>query len=1164
MHGIKMVEASAGTGKTYAIGNLYLRMVLGGFTVDQILVVTFTKAATEELRGRIRQRIYQALHHLKSPSPASDDDEFLTLWTSTLLHDEKAQSTAKNSLKRALFSMDEAAIYTIHGFCQRALTEHAFHSQQPFAVEMISDDDALWQEALKDWWRIHTYPLNIEELAHFSNAVGSLDQLIALQKPLRKPKVTLTPCRAQWQALEAAILHLAKLWKKNRSMVDQALHSEALARRKTVYKLDHIPMLLDRLTRYFSSNMLRDVPHDDLNTIRASQLQSQIKKGKEEPLFDHPLFALVDEVATLAAAMPNNTLMDALERANTFAHRRVAQVKQHAQQMAYDDQLLQLEQALTNSSELVSAIQHHFPIAMIDEFQDTDAVQYSIFHQLYATANRGGLMMIGDPKQAIYGFRGGDIFAYMAAKQSIQHHYTLTTNWRSTPRLIAAVNQLFSVKSHPFIYQDIRFDPVQAADKTDTLLTLRGKEITPLTLWELPSSSDGKAINQANAMQILHQQTANEIARLLNDARDGALRLGDRAVVAGDIAVLVRGHHEATELREALRERGVGAVTANNHSVFDSEEATGLLPLLAAIIHCRDGMRLRQALTSTLLGKNYQAMHQSISDEAQWVAWSEQWSRLHDIWLRRGFIQAFQQLLRQLHIGERLAQTPQAERRLTNLLQLGELLQQASQSISGMEALLVWFTQQIAHPKQAGEEAEMRLENDRALVQIVTVHASKGLEYPIVFVPYLWTCKPRTLGKQLLSFYDKKRFLEAGSNLAHLHMAEKERLAEDVRLAYVALTRACAKVYLVWGHAGKDAKASALGWLLHTTQQAADLDQSQPDAAVSSASVTQALQTLHCASNGNIELHTLPLAPADIVTLTEHDCRGDALTPTPFSGTIAADWRIASFSSLTRDVHQNLSSAQQATTQQNHNNAAFNFPAGSQVGLFIHAMLETMDFQGDISSSVAAFVQQEGIRYGLQPDTHTAPLQQWMQTMLTTALNRDGLMLTAISTTQRLNELSFDFSITKLDIHKLNHLLNREANGQLQPLQASNCRGFVTGIIDLLFEHNGRYYIADYKSNHLGSSLEFYTPKRLQQAVWDRRYDLQYLIYTLALHRYLKLRIADYDYDTHIGGVYYLFLRGMCSEQGCRYGIHADRPSRTLIERLDLDLFRARTIASQP
>ena len=1173
LDGIKLVEASAGTGKTYAIGNLYLRMVLAGYKVSEILVVTYTNAATEELRGRIRLRMHQALRHCHTPDT---NDVFLCQWTASLSGVEK--SVAERQLKLAIHSMDEAAICTIHAFCQRALNEHAFNSRQAFDVEMISDDSQIWSNALKDWWRRTTYRLDHRDLALFGSVYANVDVLIKLQQPMRRPGITLirgedagdgsrtlSELFDAWHGLEDRCGELAGLWLQDRGILAAALYSDALKRAKNVYKLDNLPTLLNALDHYFSSHVLLVFP-SELDAMRASELRRQLRKNKQEQGLEHPFFSMVDAVLDCVPRLKQRLKLLALQEAHNSAFEQVQTVKQQAGQLSFDDQLVMLDRALACNAVLGLSIRSRFPIAMIDEFQDTDATQYDIFSHIYrytdyagVQGRAGGLIMIGDPKQAIYAFRGGDIFTYIRAKQDAAIHYTLDTNWRSTPRLISAVNSLFSHREAPFIYADIPFVAVKPSPSPHALLYENGEEVTPLTIWQLPLADNGKVTAKTTANACMHAYTANEIARLILAGRNKSLLLDGKAVKPGDIAVLVRNHVEADALRDALHERGVMGVTAGSQKVLNSDEASGLKLLLTAIIDYRDASLLRQAMGSSLLSYGYRYIHDCSHDDARWQEWSELFRQLHERWQRQGFMAMFQLMLRRLAIGECMAYGPYIEQRLTNLLHLGELLQQATQSITGMDALLGWLTAQISSTENS--EAEMRLESEGDLVRIVTIHASKGLEYPIVFLPYMWSCRPREKNKGLLPYYDEtsqQHCLRDGLTDADLLLPEKERLAEDVRLAYVALTRACARLYLGWGRAGTSAGNTATGWLLHAVQKPDELEHTLPDIFSHGVQLEQDLQALAEHSAGNIEVIRLSANAPPPLHVSPDEFSAEASKAEIFYGRIATDWRIASFTSLTRDVHQVFSTMTGAESD----DPVFNFPAGSRTGLFLHALLEDLDFQGDVKTAVAEFSRREALRYGLSSDA-TPLIQAWMRDVLATRLNddEDALSLSSIAHSKRMSELSFDFSVAHLDIYLLNQTLAVAAGSPLQALTAENCRGLMNGIIDLVFEHDGRFYLADYKSNHLGYSLDAYTPKALRQVIFERRYDLQYLLYALALHRYLKLRMEVYNYDEHFGGIYYLFLRGMRPASGAGRGIFFVKPERALIEQLDEHIFKAECAA---
>jgi exodeoxyribonuclease V beta subunit len=480
------------------------------------------------------------------------------------------------------------------------------------------------------------------------------------------------------------------------------------------------------------------------------------------------------------------------------------------------------------------------------------------------------------------------------------------------------------------------------------------------------------------------------------------------------------------------------------------------------------------------------------------------------------------------------------------------LLQQASKAHPGMDALLGWYREQ--RNRGTTEEAELRLESDEALVQIVTIHASKGLEYPVVFVPYLWGCKPRALDGLLAFHRGGEACLDAGSDTIedHLLLAEQERLAEDVRLAYVALTRAQAALYLVWGRAGtRDGHAgqTALAWLLHPHQSRERLAAERPDAFAGLDDLEPDLQRLAARAPGDIVVSPLPQRATMPDGVPE--ARPEQLAPRSFTGRIATDWRINSFSALTRDVHSGPAIPRAGAAD----DPALQFPAGSHVGSYLHLLLECLDFRDDVERQVLEHSAQVAARFNLDHERWGAHAAEWLARVVATPLDGQGLRLAQLAPQARLNELEFDFSTQRVDIHSLNALLAQAAGQALPPLEVATFRGMVTGIIDLVFEHEGRFYIADYKSNFLGGQFGDYERPGLAQAVYERRYDLQYLLYTLALHRYLRQRLRGYDYARHFGGIYYLFLRGMRPLSGPACGVYFDRPELALVEALDRQIF---------
>ena len=1165
--GVKLIEASAGTGKTYTIGNLYLRYVLEGKEVSSILVVTFTKAATDELRGRIHARLHETLVFLKTDS-SPEDDAFLLLLLDSIRNNGQLDISIKR-LQLAVRNMETTAIFTIHGFCQRALTDHAFFSQQPFEVNVATDDTEMWQNALKDWWRNNAYDLDCTKAALFTASHFTIDDFIQLQRPLRSTVATLLPATdktltalyQEWNKLRETIHKISKDWQENKDELTTILaDSKALSRGITTYRLkDILPDDIATLDAYFRSDLWYLIPVIFGKYTSQGLHEGSIKKQKgKDPQLEHPFFATCQTVWDTYTRIKREFRVICLTEATDFASKQLEIIKQRSQTISFNDQLTRLQIALHNESgdSLAASIRDHFPVAMIDEFQDTDSVQYDIFRAIYLNKPDTSFIMIGDPKQAIYKFRGGDIFTYMCAHQDVDEFYTLDTNWRSTPGVVAAVNTLFSFRDNPFIYkQAFGFQKTRAAEKEHALLLEGGNEVTALTIWNIPAGQTRAGKNtlqsKTESGKMATDWTTQEIARLIKQGKTGKAVLNGKALKPGDIAVLVRTNFEGDDIRKALHKRGIQSVSIGRENVFGSDEFTGLQRLLKAVINYTDRFTARSALSSSLLGYKYSQIEAIIADEEQWLNWLGQLQSLNRLWQKKGFMVMFQSLLHEFDIGKSIALKIQSERRLTNLMHLAELIQQASKSHSGIDALYTWLIQSSDNP--LSEETELRLESDQDLVKIITIHKSKGMEYPVVFLPFMWSCRELQTDNSLVEYHDENQkpiiHSDIGSDERAMYLARQENLAEDIRLAYVAITRAAAKVYLVWGATQKQSKCfsgdTGIGYLLHEncSRETLTKDTALPD-----------IQRLANESEATIEWHTPDDSETVIQTLRETPPEIELAN---FEGNIATNWRVASFSSLTRNVHQ----ASHGGSPRTGTDEILDFPAGSHVGLFLHYLLEYMDFSGDIPQQTIDLIDNVAVRYDINADLHTNTIIRWMETLLSTSLSTSPdhtkLTLGSLSQKQRLNEMGFDFSTSQVDISHLNKLLEQHAGMKLTPVEYEMFTGMVTGFIDLVFEYEGKYYVSDYKSNFLGGSLQDYSSEKLHQAILDRRYDLQYLLYTLALHRYLKSRILDYQYDTHIGGVYYLFLRGMRKENGAKTGVFFERPNKELIETLDNDIFTA-------
>ncbi|HCB9294111.1 TPA: exodeoxyribonuclease V subunit beta [Klebsiella pneumoniae] len=1157
--GERLIEASAGTGKTFTIAALYLRLLLGlggeaayprAISVEELLVVTFTEAATEELRGRIRSNI----HELRIACLRGESDNPLY---SALLAEIADKDEAAKTLLLAERQMDEAAVFTIHGFCQRMLSLNAFESGMLFEQQLIEDESRLRYQACADFWRRHCYPLTRDIAAVIHDVwkgprdlLKSLDRWLQGEAPqLKSPPAPNETLAERHQQIIARIDSLKQQWREQVGEIEGVLENSGLDRRK--FNRGNQGKWMEKVNAWAQEETLSYQLPDALEKFAQSFLLERTKAGGEPPV--HPLFSAVESL--LASSLTLTDLV--LARAMVEIRDAVAREKRRRGELGFDDMLSRLDEALRGDSgeTLASAIRQRFPVAMIDEFQDTDPQQYRIFRRIWRRQPETALLLIGDPKQAIYAFRGADIFTYMKARGDVAAHYTLDTNWRSSPGMVGSVNRLFSLSDNPFMFHEIPFLPVKAAAKNKGLrFTVDAADVPAMNVWLMP----GDTVGSGDYQTFMAQLCATQIRDWLSAGQRGRALLWrgetSRPVQASDITVLVRNRLEAAQVREALQTLGIPSVyLSNRDSVFETLEAQELLWLLQAVLAPERENTLRSALATSMFGLTALDIENLNQDEQAWDALVEEFSEYRQIWRQRGVMPMLRALMTARHIAENLLATRGGERRLTDILHISELLQEAASQLESEHALVRWLAQHIAEPDSNAASQQMRLESDKHLVQIVTIHKSKGLEYPLVWLPFIARFR-----KQDQAFYhDRETFaavLDLGQDEASLELAEAERLAEDLRLLYVALTRA------VWHcslgvaplssrkSGNSDFHLSALGRLL------------QAGEAMDAAGLAARLADF---CHGDIALQIpgeLDLTPwqAPAATIPRLSAR-------ELQRRIADDWQVTSYSGLQQHGFSggqdllprlDVDAAGVGEVVEEPQLTPHQFPRGAAPGTFLHSLFEELDFTQPVPEGwMAEKLQLSGF------DAQWAPvLTDWLGGVLKTRLPGPDIALNQLAARDKQVEMAFYLPIAQLlTAERLDALIRQydPLSADTPPLDFRQVRGMLKGFIDLVFRHEGRYYLLDYKSNWLGEDREAYTRPAMEQAMRAHRYDLQYQLYSLALHRYLRHRLADYDYDRHFGGVIYLFLRGMDGQEGGQ-GIFTTRPVRPLIDGLD-QLFAGET-----
>ena len=1204
LSGLQLIEASAGTGKTYTLAALYVRLVLGhppgggqlgpGLFPPQILVMTFTDAATAELRERIRERLAQAALFFKTTRPDLADDFLLSLGRQI---DSGQWPLCAWRLDMAAQWMDDAAIFTIHGWSSRMLKTHAFDSASLFTQDRVPDSDRLKLMATQDYWRQWFYALDAASVGALK-AIGETPQALLEKLQARWRTADRAP-QSEPAEPETPDLLVARwtLWQQQRQPIEdrarqgwtaamaQTVADAAAARQIKGYRADWLDGWLSQMAEWQRG---ADIKAETLARFSRATL---VSKGWVAAA-NWPALADIEAFYSHLLTEPDLT-RSLLDHAALAVGRAYQRAKAQAAQFDFSDLLQNLYWAChVPDGRLAAAIAAQYPVALVDEFQDTDPWQFGTLRRIYSVDHNKdnglgpispedgradmvraaapatdsvatGLIMIGDPKQAIYSFRGADLATYLQARALASGIYTLPGNYRSTPGLVAAVSRVFAQADAPF--GSVPFAPVLACNHKVQPLQINGQDQVAMTAWHLPFA---QTPTKADFLQAMSAVFASQMVGLLQSA----------AARPADMAVLVRDWREAAAIRAALSERGVGSVyLSERNSVYASQQAGDLWRILRAVSQPGNNRLLRAALATPSWGLNWAVLDQLLADEADWEAQVEQFLQWQRVWQVQGLLPMLYRLLHDTGLAARLLQQSQAgERALTNLLHLGELLQVASQELQGEGALIRYLEAQLRHPLASGDAAQLRLESDAELVQVVTVHKSKGLEYPLVFLPFVsqFRAEDKDSGRP-----------------------DDERLAEDIRLLYVALTRARQALWLGLAPVHGDM----------------DGQNPQPRSAVS--------RLLGRCEEGDLWTRLQSWVCADVAVLTAPQPAGTPYRPTAGNRLdhqsacqaqrqLAQHWWSASFSALTRGLsHQaaaglaslqdeKLGDAQWDAARVDEAAAAtgpqsdplpdadllsvepgYNlFPAGSQVGTLLHDLLEWQavhgwpaaethgeaqgDAAGDTSSSspelAAAWMvllARLGNNLNLTPE-HSELLQRWISEVigLNMPLAHTGkrfiaIQLKAIKAADLWPEMAFTLPVKALASQRLDWLMHQ----YLWPgkprvaLPQQAIQGMLTGFMDLVFCHQGRYFVLDYKSNRLPA----YTATQMQHAMLTHRYDLQAALYVLALHRLLRARLgSSYDYDIHVGGALYLFLRGVDQPGG---GLLQIQPPRVLIDAMDAD-----------
>ena len=1261
LRGTTLLEASAGTGKTWSITTLVLRLVAEqGLRMPELLLVTFTRAATEELKDRVRSRLVEAAAAL-APDAGTADEPTLATWIARAAPAERRLWL--NRLTRAQEEFDQAAISTIHAFCQRALRELAFESGAELGLELNEDPRAILDELIADLLTTDLVQEDAETWALLHGLGWTTAGLASLaQAALQDPRAAVVP--------EAASLSdLCDGWAGRRDAVadklrddwgpaviaalNDAIQSGALKKRQSTWKVANAEAALVEAVAGVRAARLP-------GAAALGPFERYLDAGSYGPqLADPAVPVLLPDLRGLWAELDDSGVCGPL-RAGMVARLRASLQRRKAERglLGFDDLLHLLRDRILDpvgGPVLAKALGRRYRAVFIDEFQDTDAVQWAVFERAFhaATDEQGRpshhVFLIGDPKQAIYRFRGADLKVYLSAADKAHRRFTMTRNFRSDAAAVEANNRLLGADPvGVFCQPPIEYIRVDAPPR-GVPARLRGPDgqpLPPLSLRAFDPSFENDApeahseglLPQVAVRGPLRDRLTADLVALLNSGSEVFSGGAWRPLRPGDIAVLTRRNAEAAMVADALVGAGVPAIVRSGASVFATPEAEVIESFLSALVEPgREGPARALALCPgwgwTVPGL--------LTAEGEWEAWLgrlRRWRKLID---ESGMMVAFRAAMDDLELSQRLLALPGGARQVTNLLHLAELLHAAEQRQRlGLPSLLGWLSRQRSQPPEDAAAVELRLETDDAAVAVVTMHRSKGLEYPVVFLNELWLSfwrdepPPWVLGRDPddPAGLARRLDLRAGHpELIDVHQQlQVEGQQEDMRLLYVAMTRARHRT-VVYHAPVVGLERSALGVLLHGGAPGVQGGDRSAQAAAAVETPPAALWAQLQRWGEAVEDD----APG-LITVERCGPAAPALyappAPAPEQLEVAATgrprfdgrWRRYSYSALTRGQHGRVAEAPGSGVDglergadpakpgvdhdANETSAVVDgasgpgaplplatAPANAEAGTFLHALYEHMDFTWALEGEggaerLQAVIDEQLPKHGYTAAAWEPGLRAGLLASLLTPLGGPmaGLRLADVPRNDRLDELQFDLPISGGDrwrregrplrpvtapdfaaafgVRGPDAAISAAYLDGLRELRLGELVGFLTGAIDLVFRASPaghpQWFVADYKSNRLrgrdGSvTTAAYGPAALGAAMAEHHYFVQYHLYVLAVHRYLRERIGpSWDYERDFGGVYYLFFRGMVgpdtpTQGGLPAGVFFDRPPLAVIDALD-------------
>ncbi|WP_367670647.1 exodeoxyribonuclease V subunit beta [Sodalis-like secondary symbiont of Drepanosiphum platanoidis] len=1153
--GNSLIEASAGTGKTYIIAALYLRLLLGinikkkeyvkPLSVKEILVVTFTDMATKELRNRIRENIYNmriACINKKSNDP---------LLSSFLSH-IKDLNIAKIILLSAERQIDESSIFTIHSFCQRILNQDIIYSGILYKKKILENEYILQKQASEDFWRRYFSNLTTEISSIIYSRWNSPEKLLQdiflyisdFSLKIKKSFFKKQSITTFYNKIVFKIKKFKKKWNKlneniQNSLKDCELNKRIYTKKNVLFWIKKISLWsMDKNNNYY---IPKELKRFNFNKLKI--------KNKSNNIFFKKLIKEIENLFKKNMSLYNFIIIKAI-----YKIRKIILCEKKNNSIIGFDDLLDIFNKLLNIN-LINSIINRYPIAIIDEFQDTDPKQYKIFKKIYFNKKNCLLLLIGDPKQAIYTFRGADIFNYLKIRNTFKKIYTLEKNWRSSSTMISSINYLFNFIKNPFIFEDIKFIPSKFSKKNINMNFYIKNVAQPSIYFWLKNEFK---ISNTNYKKFMSSHCAYTINLWLNKSYNNQafFKKNNKIVLlkSSDITVLVRNKYEANLIYNELLELNIPSIyLSDNTSVFSTDEAKELLLILKASISPEKNNNIKCACATSIIGLNSAQIENINNNEYELEKIKENFSKYYNIWKNYGILSMIKNIITKYNMLNIYIKNN--KQKITNFLHLSELLQKKSFLLENKSLLIDWFYEKIKISDNPEDHEKIRLSNDKNLIKIMTIHKSKGLEFPIVFIPFAFDFRK----KNNLIFYNRKKYkkqLNLNYFSKNLISSEEERLSEDMRLLYVAITRSIYHCSIGIATIKNKKKiinndifnVSALGYILKKNKKNVyDYLYNQ-------------LLILQKKTKNNIIVKKVNNIKKNILKIEKKNNHKLFYS----KQWIKPNWKkykIISYStlqknniSLKNDIKNfkiNINNNFKKIKKNDNKISVHTFPKGKHAGIFLHNILEKINFQKTFDKK---WLNKKIIENNFNIIWEKL-LIKWIKNIINFPII-NNFSLSCLKDKQYISELNFYLPINNYIETKSIDLICKKydkISSKSLLIDSFKITGIFKGFIDLVFLLENKYYIIDYKSNWLGNKDKYYSIKNIKKSIISHRYDIQYNIYTLVLHKYLSNKLKNYNYKKNFGGIIYIFLRGINTKYS-KYSVYFHCPNFLLIQELN-DLF---------